>query len=58
MSVDTIDDDSRRYDYYTGKLLDRDQYIAGRKKVLDQMKAFGVIPRVKKVRLLTEYPCA
>ena len=47
-SVDTIDDDSRRYDYYTVKLLDRDMYIAGRKKELDQMAAFGVIQRVKK----------
>ena len=37
-SVDLIDDDSRRYDYQTGKLLDRDKYIAGRKKELDQRK--------------------
>ena len=29
---DTIDDDSRRYDYFSGKLLDRGKYIAGRKK--------------------------
>ena len=48
-SVDTIDDDCRRYDYYTGTLLDRDKYIiAGRKKELDQMEAFGVIRLVKK----------
>ena len=32
--VDTIDDDNRRYDYSSGKLLDRDKYTAGRKKEL------------------------
>ena len=48
LCVDTIDDDSRRYDYYTGRLLDRDKYTAGRKKELDQMEAFGVFRRVKK----------
>ena len=47
-SVDTIDDDRRRYDYSSGKLLDRDKYIAGGKKELNQMEAFGVIRRVKK----------
>ena len=46
--MDTIDDDSGRYDYCTGKLLDRDKYNAGRTKELDQMEAFGVILRVEK----------
>ena len=39
-SVDTIDDDSRRYDYYTRELL-------GRKRELDQLESCGVIRRVK-----------
>ena len=47
-SVDTIDDDSRRCDYSSGKLLDRDKHIAGRKKEVDQKESFGVIRRVKK----------
>ena len=47
-SVDTIDHDSRQYDHYTGKLLDRDKYIAERKKDLDQVEAYCVIRRVKK----------
>ena len=47
-SVDTIDHDSRQYDHYTGKLLDRDKYIAERKKDLDQVVAYCVIRRVKK----------
>ena len=47
-SVDTIDDDSRQYDHYTGKFLDRDKYIAERKKDLDQVEAYCVIRRVKK----------
>ena len=45
---DIIDDDSRRYDYYTGKLLDRTKYIAGRDKELQQMEDFSVVRRVKK----------
>ena len=44
---DTIDDDRRRCDYHTGKLLDRDKYVAGRKKELVQMEAFGEIQSVK-----------
>ena len=47
-SVDTIDDDSRLYDHYTKKLLDRHKYIAERKKELDQVEAYCVIRRVKK----------
>ena len=47
-SVDTIDDDSHQYDHYTGKLLDRDKYIAEREKELDQVEAYCVIRRVKK----------
>ena len=47
--MDTIDDDCRRYDYFSGTLRDRDKYIiAGRKKELDQMESFGVIRFVKK----------
>ena len=42
-AAEAIDEDSRRYDYYTGELLDRDKYIAGRKKELDQLESFGVI---------------
>ena len=47
-SVDIIDDDCHQYVYFTRKLLDRDKYIAVRKKELDQMEAFGVVRRVKK----------
>ena len=47
-TLDTIDDDSRQYDHYTGKLLDRDNYIAERKKELDQVEFHCVIRRVKK----------
>ena len=47
-SLDTIDVDSRSCDYYTGKLLDGDKYIAGRKEELDQLEAFGVIRHVQK----------
>ena len=47
-SVHTIDDDNRQYDHYTGKLLDRDKYIAERKKELDQVEAYCVIRRVEK----------
>ena len=47
-SVDTIDDDSRQFDHYTGKLLDRDKYITEREKELDQVEAYCVIRRVKK----------
>ena len=47
-SVDTIEDDSRQYDHYTRKLLDRHKYIAERKKELDQVEAYCVIRRVKK----------
>ena len=46
--MDTIDDDSGRYVYCTGKLLDRDKYNAGPTKELDQMEAFSVIRRVNK----------
>ena len=47
-SVDTIDDDSRQYENGTGMLLDRDKYIAERKKELDQVEAHCVVRRVKK----------
>ena len=47
-AAETIDEDSSRCDYYTGELLDRTKYIAGRKKELDQLESFGVIRRVKK----------
>ena len=47
-AADTIDEDSRRYDFFSRELLDRDKYIPGRKKKLDQLKSFGVIRRVKK----------
>ena len=47
-AAETIDEDSRRYDYYTGELLDRTKYNSGRKKDLDQLESFGVIRRVKK----------
>ena len=40
-SVNTIDEDSRPYDYHTRQLLDRDKYMAGRKKELDELKSFG-----------------
>ena len=40
-AAETIDKDSRRYDFYIGELLDRDKYIPGRKKELDQLKSFG-----------------
>ena len=46
-AAETIDEDSRQYDYYTGKLLDRTKYM-GRKKELDQLESLGVIRRVKK----------
>ena len=39
---ETIDEDSHRYDYYTGELLDRTK-CTGRKKELDQLESFGVI---------------
>ena len=42
---ETIDEDSRRYDYHTGKLLDRTKYITGRKKELDQLDSSEVIRR-------------
>ena len=50
-AAETIDEDSRQYDYYTGEFLDRDKCIAGRKKErknFDQLESFGVIRRVKK----------
>ena len=47
-SVNVIHEDSRRYDYYTGQLLDRDKYTVGRKKEHDQLESSGVIRRVKK----------
>ena len=47
-SVDTIDDDSRQYDHFSRKLLDRDNHIAERKKELDQVEAYCVIRRVEK----------
>ena len=47
-AAETIDEDSRRYDHYTGELLDRTKYLAGRKKELDQLESFRVIRRVKK----------
>ena len=40
-AADTIDEDSRRYEFYTGELLDRDKYIPGRMKELDQLESFG-----------------
>ena len=43
-----IDDVSHWYDHYTGKLRNRDEYMARRKKECDQMEAFSVIRRVKK----------
>ena len=33
---------------FSGKLPDRDKYISGRKKELDQLESLGVIRRVKK----------
>ena len=54
-AAETIDEDSRGY---TGELLDRGKYIAGRTEELDQLESFGVIRRVKKVRLLTAHTCA
>ena len=54
-AADTIDEDSRRYDYHTGKLLGRTKYITGRKKQLGELESFGVIRCVKKVRLLTAH---
>ena len=47
-AAETIDEDSRWYDYYTRGLLDRDKYITGRKKELDQLESFGVIRGIKK----------
>ena len=47
-TAETIDEDSNRCDYFTGELLDRTKYIAGRKKELDQLESFGVVRRVKK----------
>ena len=41
----TIDEESRRYDHFSGELLDRTKYITGRKKELDQLSSFGVIRR-------------
>ena len=46
-AAETIDEDNRQYDYYTGELLDRDKCIAGRKNELDQLESFGVIRLVK-----------
>ena len=47
-AAETIDEDSRRDDYYTRELLDRTKYITGRKKELDQLESFGLIRRVNK----------
>ena len=47
-AAETIDEDSRWYDHYTGELLDRTKYITEREKELDQLESFGVIRRVKK----------
>ena len=44
---DTIDDESRRHDFHTAKLLDRDKYVAGWKGGLGRIVAFGVIQSVK-----------
>ena len=45
--AETIDEDSRGYDHFTGELRDRTKYI-GREKELDQLESFGVSRRVKK----------
>ena len=39
-AAETIDEDSRRYDYKTGELLGRTKLITGRKK---ELELFGVI---------------
>ena len=44
-AAETIDEDSRWYDYFTGELLNRTKYITGRKKELDQLESVGVIRR-------------
>ena len=46
-AAETIDEDSRRYDNFSGELLDRSKYISGRNKELDQLEPFGVVRRVK-----------
>ena len=57
-AAETIDEDSRWYDYYTKELLDRTKYITGRKKELVQLESFGAIRRVKKNEVLTAHTCA
>ena len=42
-AAETIDEDSRRYDCYTGELIDRSKDITGRNKELDHLESFGVI---------------
>ena len=49
-SVNTIAEDSRRYDYSSRQLLDRDEYIAGRQKELINWNRFDVS---REARLLT-----
>ena len=57
-AAETVDENSCRYDYYAGELLDRDKYITSRKKELDQLESFGVVRRVKKTEPLTPHTCA
>ena len=47
-AAETFDEDSRWYDYCSGRLLDRDKYITGRKRELDQLESSGVIRGIKK----------
>ena len=44
-AAETIGQDSRRYDYCTGELLDRTKYTTGRMRELDQLDSFGVTRR-------------
>ena len=53
--AETIDEDCRRYYFETGQLIDRDKYIAGRTKELDQLESFSGI---RHVRLRTAHTCA
>ncbi len=48
-SVNTIDDVRHWYDHYAGKLRGQDKYFVRRKKEFDQMEAFSVNRRVKKI---------
>ena len=47
-SANTTDDVSHRYDSHTGKLRNRDYYIARRKEEFDEMEVFSGFRRVKK----------